>query len=303
MIKDIGILGLGALGGMYGDFLTKAIGTENVHVIGDRERLERYKNNGIYINGAKKNFNYAFEKTDLDLLIVATKFHHLQKALETAKPFVNENTIVISLLNGITSEEVIADVLGKGRILYCVAYGMDAQKYENHIEFKNYGTLAFGEAENVKISDTVKELKEFFDSIGFSYEIPESMLNKLWSKFMLNVGINQVCAAYGLHYRDVQISGKYRDKMIGAMYEVIKAANKMNIPLEEGEIKYWLDIIDKLNPDSMPSMAQDILNKNKTEVEIFADTVINLSEKYEISVPINEELGKIIHEKENSYEL
>ena len=303
MIKNAGILGLGALGGMYGNFLTKAIGSENVYILGDRERLERYRDKGVYINGVKADFNYAFESTKLDLLIVATKFHHLRKALESAKAFVTENTIVISLLNGITSEEVIADVLGKGRILYCVAYGMDAQKYGNHIEFKNYGTLAFGEAENEKLSDTVKELKEFFDSIDFSYEIPKSMLNKLWSKFMLNVGINQVCAAYGLHYKDVQIKGEYRDKMIGAMREVIEIANKMSIPLGEEDIEYWLGVTDRLDPESMPSMAQDILNKNKTEVEIFADTVINLSKEHGISATVNEELGKIIHKKENSYEL
>lgn len=123
MIKNAGILGLGALGGMYGSFLTKAIGSENVYILGDKERLERYSDKGVYINGVKADFNYAFESTELDLLIVATKFHHLRKALESAKAFVTENTIVISLLNGITSEEVIADVLGKGRIFYCVACG------------------------------------------------------------------------------------------------------------------------------------------------------------------------------------
>ena len=115
MIKNAGILGLGALGGMYGNFLTKAIGRENVYILGDRERLERYRDKSVYINGEKADFNYAFESTKLDLLIVATKFHHLRKALESAKAFVTENTIVISLLNGITSEEVIAEVLRKGR--------------------------------------------------------------------------------------------------------------------------------------------------------------------------------------------
>lgn len=303
VIKNAGILGLGALGGMYGEFLSRAIGRDNVYIIGDNERLERYRDKGVYINGKKADFNYAFDKKELDLLIVATKFHQLENALEAAKDFVGEKTIIISLLNGITSENVIADVIGKGAILYCVAYGMDAQKYGNHIEFKNYGTLAIGDADNKELSHKVKELKEFFDSINFSYEIPKSMLNKLWSKFMFNVGINQVCAAYNLHYGDVQKEGRYRDIMIGAMKEVIETAVKMDIPLSKDDIEYWLKVTDKLDPESMPSMAQDILNKSKTEVEIFADTVISLSGKYNISVPINEELGRIIHKKENNYEL
>lgn len=303
MIKKVGILGLGALGGMYGEFLTRAVGFENVFVIGDRERIGRYKENGVYINESKIDFNYAEEAVKVDLLIVAVKFPYLEKALESAVDFVDEKTIIISLLNGVTSEEIIKRILGKGRILYCVAFGMDAQKYGNSIKFKNYGTLAVGEKENVELSDTVKELKEFFDSINFKYEIPLSMTNKMWSKFMFNVGINQVCAAYNLRYGDVQQEGLYRNKMIGAMKEVVDVAEKMNLPLCDKDIDYWLDVTDKLYYKSMPSMAQDIMNGNKTEVEIFADTVIRLGRKNDIKTPINCELGKIIHEKEKNYEL
>lgn len=298
MIKKVGILGLGALGGMYGEFLTRTVGEENVFVIGDKERIERYKKDGVYVNEKKIDFNYAKEGVKVDLLIVSTKFHHLEKALESAVDFVNEKTIVISLLNGITSEEVIKRVLCKSRILYCVAFGMDAQKYGNSIRFKSYGTLAIGEKENTELSDTVKELKEFFDSIKFKYEIPISMINKMWSKFMFNVGINQVCAAYNLHYSDVQQKGEYRNKMIGAMKEVVDIAEKMNLPLYDKDIDYWLDITNKLYPQSMPSMAQDIINGNKTEVEIFADTVIRLGLENDVKTPINCELGRIIHEKE-----
>ncbi|MDO4299851.1 MAG: 2-dehydropantoate 2-reductase [Clostridia bacterium] len=303
MIKKAGIIGLGALGGMYGEFLAKAMGRENVYILGDKERLCRYRKDGVFVNGSKIDFNYDIKDEKVDLLIVAKKFHHLKNALENVKSFISESTIIISLLNGVSSEEVIRNTLECGKVLYCVAYGMDAQKYGNNIKFKNYGTLAIGEECNDKPSDTLMELKSFFDSIGLVYEIPDSMLNKLWSKFMLNVGINQVCAAYGLNYGDVQTEGEYRNKMIAAMEEVLAIGEKMGVPLHYDDITCWLNVIDKLYAESRPSMAQDILNKNKTEVEIFADTVIDLGKEYGIAVPINEELGAIIHEKENSYEL
>lgn len=303
MIRNAGILGLGALGGMYGYFISEAVGSENLFVLGESKRLERYARDGVYINGERYEFNYSFDKKPLDLIIVATKFHQLENALENLKGYVNEDTIIISLLNGVTSEDVIKKATGCDNVLYCVAYGMDAQKYGNHIRFKNYGTLAVGEKDNSVVSQRLKRLTDFFDSINFSYEVPVSMINKLWSKFMLNAGINQVCAAYGLKYKDVQREGIYRDKMVAAMREVIAVAEKMNIPLGENDVKYWLDVTDRLYSESMPSMAQDILNKNKTEVEIFADTVVDISRKYGIKAPVNEELGSIIHKKEKSYEL
>lgn len=300
MINRVGILGLGALGAMYGSFLTQKLGKENVFVLGDRNRIDKYSENGVFVNDVKVDFNYSQKVEKLDLIIVATKFHHLKAAIENMKKHIDDNTIIISLLNGVSSEEVIKQNLGKGRIVYCVAYGMDSQKYGNKIIFNNYGTLAIGNKEDTK---ALNELKDFFEKVGIKYEIPNDIFNKIWSKFMLNVGINQVCAAYGLHYGDVKKQGEYRSKMISAMKEVLKIAEKINVPISDEDISYWLKVIDTLSSDSMPSMAQDISNKNKTEVEIFADTVVDLGKKYSIDTPVNIELGKIIHEKENKYEL
>ncbi len=51
---------------------------------------------------------------------------------------------------------------------------------------------------------------------------------------------------------------------------------------------YWLNIIDTLEPDGSPSMAQDVKAGRKTEVELFAGTIVDLAKKHKISVPMNE---------------
>ena len=58
-IQTIDIVGLGALGVMYADFFTKKLGKEQVRVLADGERIERYQKSGITFNGERCDFNYA----------------------------------------------------------------------------------------------------------------------------------------------------------------------------------------------------------------------------------------------------
>ena len=52
----------------------------------------------------------------------------------------------------------------------------------------------------------------------------------------------------------------------------------------------YLAVVDGLNPESLPSMAQDVLAHRKTEVEAFAGQVIQLAEFYGMAVPVNRDL-------------
>ena len=76
--------------------------------------------------------------------------------------------------------------------------------------------------------------------------------------------------------------------MIAAMREVKAVANAEGIGITEGTIEEYIDILRTLRPDSVPSMRQDSMQKRKTEVDMFAGTVIELAEKHGIPVPANE---------------
>lgn len=302
-IKTVSIVGLGALGIMYGKHLIDRIGKNAVRIVADKERIERYKKEGIYCNGEKCDFQYidTNEKCEpADLLIVAVKYSGLEGAIANAKNQVGKNTMIISLLNGITSENMIGNVYGFEKILYCVAQGMDAVKLDNQLTYVNLGLLSFGEANDEK-SEKVKALSAFFAKVNIPHEIPENMLHKLWSKLMLNTGVNQSAAVFETNYGGLQVKGKPRDTVVGAMREVIKVAEKEGINLNESEIGYWLEILDTLSPSGMPSMRQDTVSHRKTEVELFSGTIISLGKKHRIPTPINEFLYQTIKELEAAY--
>ena len=303
-IKTVSIIGLGALGVLFGHHLSKKMPIEDLRIIADKDRIDRYKEDNVYCNGERCQFHYVSPEEvgePADLLIFAVKFNGLKDALQAVKNQVGEHTIILSLLNGITSEAIIGDTYGMEKVLYCVAQGMDAVKVGKELTYDHMGMLCFGEQEPGFISEKVKEVTAFFEKTEIPFEVDSNMVNRQWGKFMLNVGVNQTVAVYKSNYGEVQREGQARETMISAMREVMALSEKEGINLTEADLNYWLSVMGTLSPEGKPSMAQDLEARRNSEVELFSGTVIQLGEKYGIPTPVNKELYNRIKSVENQY--
>lgn len=303
-IKRVSIIGLGALGILFGNQLSKKMPKEDLRIIADKERIEKYKSNHVYCNGQLCEFNYVTPEEPCepaDLLIFTVKYGGLNDAIKAARNHVGENTIILSALNGITSESMIGEVYGMDKVLYCVAQGMDAVKVGNKLNYQNMGMLCFGEGQPGVVSERVKAVAEFFEKTGVPYEAVTDIQKRMWGKFMLNVGVNQTVAVYGCPYGEIQKEGEARSTMIGAMREVMVLAEEENISLTEEDLSYWLNLLDKLSPQGKASMLQDMEAKRYSEVELFSGAILELGKKHGIATPINQELYHKIKAIESQY--
>ena len=277
-IQHIDIVGLGALGVMYADFFTRKLGKECVRVLADKERIERYRKETVTFNGKVCDFNYrdAAEETEsAQLLLFTVKYGALEQAMEEVAHLVGPDTILLSALNGIRSEEDLGRKFGKEKVIHCIAQKMAAMKEGNAAVCTNPGELALGVLDEGK-KKNLDVVKLFFDETGFPYSCPENMRHAMWAKLLCNVGVNQTLALYGGTYRDVQKEGEAREMMKAAMRETILVANAEGVDLTEKDLHEWVGIIDGLNPDGEPSMRQDSKAGRKTEVVLFAGTICEL---------------------------
>ena len=290
-IETVSIIGLGALGILFGHHLSKKMPFEALRIIADEKRIKKFAKDPVYCNGEKCNFHFVqpSEKTGpADLVIFTVKFSGLEKAVQDVRNQIGEHTIILSALNGISSEEVISRAYGWENILYCVAQGMDGLRKGNTLEYQNMGMLCFGDRQPGIVSDKVKAVEEFFLSTDFPHEVETDMAKRVWGKFMLNVGVNQTVSIYRGTYGDVQADGEARETMIAAMREVIAISQVEGVPQTEEDLTYWLEVIQALHPEGKPSMAQDIDAMRMTEVELFSGTVIRLGKKHGIPTPVNQ---------------
>ena len=300
-MQTVGIIGLGALGVLFGQRLLE--NGADVRIIADQSRAEKYQKQGVTCNGAPVNFRYVTpEKAEkVDLMIFATKEGCLRSAMETASGFIGEDTLILSVLNGVSSEETIAARFGEKNVLYCTAQGMDAVKVGSALTYAHAGMIVLGEKEPGEISPRVQAVADFLNVHGVTAQPVGDMVRRQWGKLMLNVGLNQTVMVFEGDYGTVQKPGKPRDIMIAAMREVQKLANLEGYPIDDEEFDEWVKLADSLSPAGKPSMRQDGEAHRKSEVELFAGTIIRRAEKYQLDVPINRWLYDTVKKMEAAY--
>ncbi len=288
-IKTVSLIGLGALGVMLGGQMARHMPQGDFRVIVDESRLARYRRDGIFANGKKQEFHYILPGAGTpppDLLIFGVKYTGLTEAIQMSKSQVGKNTLIISLLNGVVSEEEIAAEFGSQNVLYCVAQGMDATKTGNKLAYKSMGKLVLGEGQGL-ITARVRAVGQFLERTGVCYELSDKMRLRQWSKLMLNVGVNQAAMVYKTNYAGLQRPGVPRQDMLAAMREVLALAPHVGVALQETDIDEWMRILDTLAPEGTPSMRQDLDAGRPTEVALFAGTVCRLGQQYGVPTPVN----------------
>ncbi len=304
-IKKIAILGAGAMGSFYASKFAEADDFEVFFVARD-PRYTRLLEKGVEVN--KHQLKIPVIDPDkatepCDLIIVAVKNHHLQEAALDLKNLVGEHTTVISVMNGLDSEEYLGSVYGKDKVLYAIALGIDAVRQGNATIYTNPGKIYFGEARNLAVSEKCLAVKYALDKAGIPNEIPPDMIRMLWWKFMINVGINQASAVMGTPYGVFQSSADAQGLMNELMIEVLDVAKLTGVNITEKDLQDWYGVLMTLSPHGKTSMLQDIEAGRKTEVEMFAGKVVALGNQYNVPTPVNRtvlRIIKVVEQKQHS---
>lgn len=305
-IRRVSIIGMGALGIRYGYFLSKSLKDIKLTFVADRERQKAYEKEGIFFNDKRQDFHFMApdEKPEepAELFIFAVKGTALDRAIEDARNQIGPDTVIISVLNGLTSEELISKAFGGNNVLYCEVEGTDATRTGHSVRCSHGGKIVVGiPADEFEKRPVLERLMLFFQEASLAYVHDTDIRHRLYSKWMLNVGVNQTVMVYGGTYGTVQKPGEARDTMIAAMREAMMVARKERVPVSDDDLKGYVRLIDGLDPEGMPSMRQDGLAHRRSEVALFAGTVLNKAEKLGLDVPVNRELFRRITEMEKAY--
>lgn len=302
-IENVNIIGMGALGMMYGKIMADHLGYDRVTFVMDRDRYERNRDEEYRVNGEKVNFRTVLPDNAFtaDLIIVSVKYNDLTSALDTMETSVGKNSVIVSLLNGIRSEEIIAERYGEDRVIHAVAQGTDSMHFGPKVDYTNPGEIVIG-VTNHSRAEKLEVLDTFFNETRVPHFVEKDIIRRIWSKFMYNVGLNQTSMVFGTGYGGVlKEKSEARMVMISAMREVILIAGYERVLLSEDDILYYLDLMEGIDPNACPSMGQDRLNKKRSEVEMFAGEVIKLGKKWGVPVPVNEFLYDRIIKIESKY--
>lgn len=297
-MANISLIGLGAMGAAYASKLTDLPDT-HLRVIADGQRAERLGRDGVTVNGRRLDFAVVGPDETVapaDLLVVAVKYTAFAQALRDIRHHVGPSTVIISLLNGITSEDELATAYPQAQVLYAIAVGIDAVRQGQTVTCSSLGWLEFGQRLNQPPYDpAVRWLADLFDRCGLAWVIPPDMIRRLWWKFLINDGVNQVTALLKAPYAVVQQPDcPARATMLAAQREVVAVAQAKSVALDDTDIAAWLDVLSKLNPAAYSSMAQDALAGRTTETDIFGGAMRRMGAETGVPVPVNTVLHQLL---------
>lgn len=285
--KKVVIIGAGAVGCYILWGLTQK---ENIDlsVIASGERKERYEKDGFFINDERYSpaIKTPSEAYGADLVIVSVKYNALQSTVSDIKEIVDEHTVVMSLMNGVDSEKVIAAAIGEGHIVPSLIKVASARK-DNRIYFDPESTIGIVYGENDgKSTERTKALAGLFEGTGLHYRETDVILSEIWSKFRLNVGNNQPQAILGVGvgaYSDSEHVAAIREGLIQELDTIAKAKG---IDISKADSSSFRG--SKVSKKARYSTLQDLDARRHTEVDMFSGALVRMGKELGIPTPYNE---------------
>lgn len=298
-IRNVSIIGLGAVGSTVFPYLSRYLPFTKVRVIAGGERKKRLEQSGVVIN----TISYPVYVTDptlevpaADLLIVAVKYSQLHSAIADIGNHVGPQTIILSLMNGVDSREHIGRVYGIEKCLYGFCHTSTVNLGNNHFKVSPHEAgIQFGEAENTSpYSERVQAVANLFTASGITFKISKDMVHDIWWKFMLNVSGNSTNTLLrGTHqyFQKLDAANQARRLM---MEEIVALSQVMNTHLSTQDIDEVLQAYQAYPAENKCSTLQDLEAGRRTENDMFCGEVVRLGKIYHVPTPINHYVYKVI---------
>jgi 2-dehydropantoate 2-reductase len=316
MQMQVAVVGAGAVGASIVSMMMEA--GVDVTAIADGERATRLRERGLIVNGNRIDPPVSTPEgrevtapdsrkakvppslpATYDLVIVATKSSGLASALPLVTRAAGERGLVMSLLNGISSEDAVRSALGPGserRVIPAMILGIDATREGNEVRYLNRGTIHFGaDPDTAPVpQEQLESVAALFDDSGIPNSVSQDIIRTLWWKFMINVGINQASAVLRAPYGLFQQSDDARALMSDLMDEVIELSHLEGTGLTQADLDRWQATLETLDPTGKTSMLQDVEAGRPTELDLFAGTVLERAKHHGLPTPINRTVYHII---------
>lgn len=289
-IKTVAVLGAGAVGSYIIWGLDKKV---KLGVIGEGERAKRLQK-GCLIND-QMYYPEVWSPTEahgVDLLIVSLKYCALKDALKSIKTIVDDHTIVMSLMNGVDSEEIIGEAIGKEHLMPSLI--KIASRKENGYRFDPETTIGivFGELQAHCQSKRVQAIESLFENTGIHFRASEYIQEEIWSKFRLNICNNLPQAILGAGvgcYRDSEHMKFIQD---GLRHELETIAHAKGIDLSKADSSSSRG--SAVPASARYSTLQDLDAKRHSEIDMFSGALIKMGKELHIPTPYNEYTYHII---------
>ncbi len=300
------VLGSGAIGSLYGAFLS-TISTNEVILVGRNPHVAAIRKKGLSIKGimGERVFHLravddVSEVTDADLILLTTKTYDTITAAKSARHLINNGTYIMLIQNGLGTEKLVADALDTTRVLRATTCMGALRTAPGVVVATGCGLTEIGSRYS-KNYDFVKLVTEMLRECGFDVRSSTNIEGVVWTKTLVNAGINPVGALTGFTNGEVYKSPKLRKLVIQLVEEAVKIVDALGVELTtEDPVRYTLGTA-KATGNNINSMLQDLRAGKRTEIDSITGEIIRLGKELGIPTPSSEVVYALIKAIESKH--
>ncbi|HBU08184.1 MAG TPA: 2-dehydropantoate 2-reductase [Candidatus Omnitrophica bacterium] len=305
----ITIVGPGAMGCLLACFLSKS--KEEIWLLDKNpERAQKIKEQGLKIEGISGSWqvkvNIAAQAKEIaqpqDLVIIAVKSYDTKNAVKDIKSLLSETSLVLSLQNGLGNIEIISEVVGQERVLGGITNQGATLLGPGWVRHAGKAETVIGRLDG-RLPVELRFIRELFNQCGLETRLSKDIKSLLWSKLIINVGINALTALTHLHNGKLIEFAGTRKILEEAVNEAVRVAKKKRIKLIYDDPLSKVEAVCEATAANVSSMLQDVLRRKPTEIDFINGAIVRQAQALNLPTPVNSVLTNLVKTIEASYNL
>jgi 2-dehydropantoate 2-reductase len=292
------IMGAGAMGSLFGGLLT--LSGEDVWLVDIwKENIDAMRSNGLKVEDrGKVQIIPVKATTDVasvgkaDLILFFVKTYQTEKAVSDVLVLQKENTVFLTLQNGLGNEETICKKVNRKKVILGVTGQGATFLGPGHIRHAGWGKTYVGELDE-EITDRVTQIAQVFRKAGIETEVSSHIHDLVWEKLLVNVGINALAALTGLKNGQLLDYPETVRLMEALVSEAVEVTRRKEIQIDENPMNR-VKVVIEATRENRCSMGQDLDYKRRTEIDAINGAVVREAERFGISVPYNQMITDLI---------
>jgi 2-dehydropantoate 2-reductase len=301
------IVGPGAMGCLFAGLLLKQKARHEVWLLDKYpERAKRIKESGITVEGST-NIRHSINITAYSrqigvsgLVMIFTKSYDTESALNAIGPLLSDETNILSLQNGVGNAQLIADMFGRGRTVCGITSHGSTLIADGKVRHAGKGDTIIGKPDGNIFRD-LRHISNAFNEAGIATKTSKDINSVLWSKLIINAGINPLSAICRLPNGLLLRYEGIKELMRKAVVEATRVARKNKVRLIYDDPLAKMESVCLATSDNISSMLADILNKRRTEIDSINGAISRYAKSAGIKTPVNDILVDIVRAIEASY--
>ena len=298
--EKIYVLGAGAVGCYFGGMLARA--HHDVTLIARPARTQAIKDHGLKMDcqlfqeviKLKASSQLTLLK-DADLILLSVKSLDTKKTIQEIAPIFPKRAVILSLQNGVANVD-IASSLMTNPIFPAVVYVASGMMDERTMKHHGRGELYIGKLTERSTQDEhhLAAIATLFEASAVPCSIAPSIKRDMWLKFLVNCTFNAISGIGQISYGEMVKVPEIIKLIDGITKEFIAIAALEGINIDIEEAGRANELIANTTATQVSSTAQDLVKKNRTEIDFLNGYIVELGKRHGVSTPFNQAVYALV---------